>query len=225
MTTGGASIKAALAQQNHYFNRVINDRKTQAKADLIGHLVNAQVDGAKLSDSLLRSALELLISASFQTSTHMLSHCVIQLARHPDLLQQLRTSPALIPDFVEEMLRYKPPGHCVFRKTTQAISLAGISLQKGDVIIGLLASANRDPAQFDQPENFMMGRHNSKQQLAFGHGIHTCIGATLARMQVQIALETLLKTFSNISCPSDDDILWSDSVTIHGPKELPLTFE
>ncbi len=219
------SIKAALDKQNHYFNLVIKDRKANPKSDLIGKLVSAEFNGTTLTDSLLRGALELLISASFQTTAHMLSNCMIQLAHNPEILKKLIASPDLIPDFIEEMLRFNPPGHCVLRKATRNTSLSGITFQKGDVITCLLASANRDQEQFEKPDDFIMGRHNIKKHLAFGHGIHVCIGAALARIELKVALEEILKAFRKISCPKNEDILWANSYTTHGPRILPITFE
>lgn len=219
-----AALEAALIKQNDYFRAIIRDRREKPRQDLITALVNAEVGGEKLSDDLLRQSLDLFIGAGFQTTIQTLNHAMMQLARLPQLMRDLRAEPALIPAFIEEVLRFNPPGHCVLRKTTAAVTLSGVTLPADEYVLIILASANRDPGKFPQPDKFDMARDNAKQHLTFGYGVHTCIGANLARLEVKIALETILPAFTAVSCPPDEALPWIDSFLSRGVTELPLQF-
>ena len=217
-------LEAARNKQNNYFRSIIRDRRENPRQDLVTALVNAEVDGEKLSDDLLRQSLDLLVGAGFQTTIQTLNHALMQLARQPGLMRDLRHSPALIPAFLEEVLRFNPPGHCVLRKTTESVTLADVTLPADEYVLLIIASANRDPTHFTDPEVFDINRDNAKQHMAFGYGVHTCIGSNLARLEVRIALETILQNFSEVSCPDDSELPWITSFLSRGVTRLPLRF-
>ncbi len=222
-----AFIKAfehAIFRQNKHFLAVINERRENPQDDLMTRLVQAQADGKKLSDKQLCGVMSLLVSAGFATTVHMLNHAVMLLAQRPDLVAQLIASPSLIAAFIEELLRYSPSVLSSLRSTTQDIALSGVVIPEGALVMPLLASANRDSSQFENPDVFDINRPRIKQHFTFGHGIHTCIGAALARVELRVALEVLLRKFTQFTCPADDQLLWKDSMFVRGVSALPVTF-
>ncbi|TQV68000.1 cytochrome P450 [Exilibacterium tricleocarpae] len=218
-------LEAVLIKQNDYFRSIIRDRRATPRADLVTALVQAEVDGQKLTDDLLRQSLDLFLGAGFQTTIQTLNHAIMQLARQPGLMHDLRSAPALIPAFLEEVLRFNPPGHCVLRKTMESVTLSGVTLPAGQYVLVVVASANRDPEHFPDPDTFDIARENAKQHMAFGYGIHACIGSNLARLELKIALETILQRFSEVSCPADAELPWIDSFLSRGVTQLPLRFQ
>ncbi len=215
--------KAVLRQKN-YFMEVLDERKGSPQDDLITHLINTKIDDEYLSEKELTSLLSLLVTAGFATTIQALNHAVILLSRRSDLMARLIDSPPLIPAFIEELLRYSPSLLSSIRVTTQNVNVNGVTVPKGELVVPLIASANRDPAAFQNPDTFDLGRQRIKQHLSFGHGIHTCIGAALARLEMRIALETLLSAYSRFDCPGDDQLIWIDSIFVRGFSELPVSF-
>ena len=220
-----AVLEECLEKQNNHFLNIIQDRKAKPRNDLITELVNTEVEGERLSDEMLRQCLDLFIGAGLQTTAQELNSAIIHLSRNPELMQLLHKSPELIPAFVEEILRFNPAAHCLFRKTRKDVVIRNTKIPKDSLLLLLLASANRDDIYFPDPDEFILQRENISQHLAFGHGIHMCIGLALARLEMKIALEMLLKKFSHVSCPPDTKIEWIDSFAARGVCTLPVKFE
>ena len=214
-----------IRRQNAYFMKVVEDRRQHPQDDLVTALVNAEIDGERLSDSMLRDALALFVASGYQTPTQMLTACILQLARHPELMAELRKSPEKIPAFIEEMLRFVPALHCALRQARRDVEIAGVTIPKDDYVLVMIASANRDPSMFTNPDTIDISRANIKRHLAFGYGVHTCIGEALARLEIKIALEALLERFSHISCPPDDQLPWAKSMFVRGLLHLPASFQ
>jgi cytochrome P450 len=162
----------------------------------------------------------LLLVAGMETTVHLMSHSAMRLRDDPELMARLRADRSLIPRFVEEMLRYEPPVHGAFRMTTQEVELGGVRLPKGARLLLLLGSANRDEAQYPDPDRFDLERPGP-QNLPFGHGIHFCLGAQLARMEGRLATEALLSRFERLT-PGDAPVRWNTSLVVRGPLTLPL---
>lgn len=217
--------ESAIRRQRSYFLAAIKERRKNPKDDLLSFLLNSQVDGELLTDNEICSLLDLVIAAGFTTTIQSLNHAIIQLSRRPNLLKQISRSPELIPAFVEELLRYSPPTIGSLRITKHETCIAGTIIPKGAIIFLLIASANRDPALFENPDTFDIHRNNSKKHFTFGHGIHKCVGATLLRLELQIALESILKAYEQISCPDDKELDWVDSNFVRAVKKLPISFE
>jgi len=216
------AFEAALERQNRHFLDVINERRQSPQDDLITELVNAEVDGEKLSDSEICGMLCLLVSAGFMTSVHMLSHAVLLLSQKPELYTQLRNKPELIPGFGKELLRFSPPVLATIRRTTRAVTIGDIEIPKGETVIPIMASANRDPDAFENPDTFDLTRKRAGRHLTFGYGVHTCLGAALARLELNVFLETLLEDNLRFTCPSDDGITPVQTLFIHGFSKLPV---
>lgn len=214
----------AVKRQNHHFLNVIACRRKTPQADLATTLATSVIDNERLTDKELCSLLNLVVSSGFSTTIHMLNFAVLQLSRRSNLRNTLIKFPQYIPAFIEELLRYNPAVHAAFRRTTQDVTLAKITIPAGSLVMPLLASANRDDSVFCHPNEFDIHRKNNPKHLAFGHGIHTCIGAALARLELKIALEVLLNRFSNIMCPSDQQLDWINAPFMHGVRSLPVVF-
>lgn len=219
-----SDFERAILRQNAHFMSVIEERRKHPKEDLVTYLVNAEVNGSKLTDKQLCGLMCLIVLAGFSTSIHMLEHAIILLSQNIQTHQKLRASPELIPAFIEELLRYSPTARHTVRVATQDVELSGTVIPKGGVVLPLLASANRDSSQFPNPDTFDLFRPNIKKHLSFGYGMHTCIGAALARLEIKVALEVFLKSFARIECPSEDQLVWMDSVPMRGVTELPVSF-
>lgn len=218
------AFEAAVLKQNRYFMEVIEERRQCPQNDLVTHLVNADVDNEKLTDNQLCGLMSLLVAAGFATTLDMLNHAVILLSHQQALRTRLAESFELIPPFIEELLRYSPSVLGTLRITTQEVELSGVTIPKDALVIPLMASANRDAFQFPNPDTFDLSRPNSKQHMTFGHGVHTCVGAALARLELKIALETLLSTYSNIDCPAEDQLPWKDTIFVRSVSALPVRF-
>ncbi|MFL2935623.1 MAG: cytochrome P450 [Myxococcota bacterium] len=187
------SIFWDLRKISRFMREVIDRKKSDPGEDILTYLLDEEEEGARLSDDELLAMLFLLIMAGFETTTHMIANGVLALLQHPDQLARLRAEPALIDSAVEEMLRFCGPVHGSKQAyATEDIVLHGVRIPKGAPVIPLWGAANHDPDAFEQPERFDIGR-NPNHHLAFGHGSHFCLGAQLARMEVRIAVQTLLE--------------------------------
>ncbi|MGH2400458.1 MAG: cytochrome P450, partial [bacterium] len=163
-----------------YVSRVIAERRQEPRDDLISRLVAAEERGEKLSEDEMLGTIALLLVAGNETTTHLISNGMLVLFRNPDEMERLRADPSLLPSAVDELLRYTGPVHTTRRVAKVDVTLGGADIKRGEVVIGLLAAANRDPGKFAEPDKFDVAR-NPKDHIAFGDGIHFCLGAALAR--------------------------------------------
>jgi cytochrome P450 len=212
-------IRNAAAEVRRSFETVVAERRSQPGDDMVSDLLRARVEGEALSDKELMGFLFLLLVAGVETTAHLLSHSAVMLRDKPELMARLRAEPALIPRFVEEMLRYEPPVHGVFRLTASEVVLGGVRLPKGTRLLLVLCSANRDEAQFQEPDRFDLDR--DAQTVPFGHGIHFCLGAPLARLEARLALEALVSRSSRLT-QAEGPVQWNSSFVVRGPVTLPL---
>lgn len=218
-----ASIRRTLAEMQRYLGEVIAARRREPRADLTSALVQAEVDGELLDDDQIASFLSLLLPAGTETTTNLLSNAMLLLTQRRDLLERLRAAPGDLPRFVEEMLRYDPPVHGVPRLTAEDVTIAGVELPRGTFLVLLLGSANRDEDHFPDPDRFDMDRA-TQGALAFGHGPHFCLGASLARIEARVALEELLARFAGIA-RAPAELTYPISITVRGPLSLPLRLQ
>jgi cytochrome P450 len=213
-------MRDAVAEFRHHFEQVLEERRREPREDLVSDLLRARVDGEALTQKELMGFMFLILTAGLETTVHLMSHSAHRLHLQPELMERLRADRSLLPRFIEEMLRYEPPVHGVFRMTTQEVELGGVRLPKGARLLLLLCSANRDEAQFPEPDRFDLERPGP-QNLPFGHGIHFCLGAHLARLEGRIALEVLVSRFSRLTA-GDGPVRWNSSLVVRGPTALPL---
>ncbi len=186
----GAGLDAAAALYE-YFTAFLAERRAHPQDDLMTALVQAEVNGEYLSEEELLGFCLLLLVAGHETTTNLLSNSAVVLAQNPDVRQQLADDPGLLPAAVEELLRYDSPVQGLARTLTAPVDLHGESMQTGDTVLLLFGSANRDDHAFPHADRFDVNRQ-PERQVAFGHGIHFCLGASLARLEARIALQILL---------------------------------
>ena len=180
-----------------YFTNLLDERRRSPREDLISSLSVAEVDGERLSEPELLSFCTLLLAAGQETTKNLITNAIVCLTDHRESMERLISEPALIPTGIEEILRFLPPVWFLFRQTKADVELAGQQIPANQVVLAWTASANRDPARFPDPARFDIEREPNRH-LAFGHGIHFCVGAPLARLEAKIALPMMLQQLKNL---------------------------
>jgi len=207
-----------------YMHNMIDERRETPRDDVLSALVNAEEAGDKLDRQELLSMIFLLLVAGHETTVNLIGNGTLALMQNPDQMQKLRANPQLIGSAVEEMLRYNGPVETpTTRWAFEDVVINGVTIPKGDLVMPSLLGANRDPAVFENPNTFDITR-DPNRHIAFGSGIHFCLGAPLARMEGAIAINTLLGSVAHIelACPVDS-LEWNDQLLLHGMKALPVT--
>lgn len=217
------NVRASVAEMETYLRQVIAARRAQPQEDLVSDLLAPGEDGQTLTDEEVLAMLFLVLPAGFETAMNLLAHSLRLLSQRPDVLALLRENPARIPTFIEEMLRFEPPVHTILRFAMADSSVAGTPIPAGSMVALLLGSANRDERRFADPDRFDMARDQSRH-IAFGHGIHFCIGAALARLEARVAIEEIVKRYDQIT-PVPGELSWNYAITVRGPTKLPLRFQ
>ncbi|WP_309895905.1 cytochrome P450 [Archangium sp.] len=213
-------VRQSLEEMEHHMKKVLEDRRRQPREDMVSELLRAQVDGERLTEEELVGFLVLLLSGGLETTMHLLAQAARVFIGEPQVLARLRAEPSLIPAFIEEVLRYEPPIHLTIRQTTQEVELGGARIPRGALVAVLLGSVNHDEAQFPHGDRFDMDRPGP-QNLPFGHGIHFCLGAQLARLEARLGLEALLARFGSVergNAPEE----WSPAMMVRGLNSLPV---
>jgi len=203
----------------------VADKRQQPAYDLISQLIAIEEEGDRLSETELLSMITLLIFAGHETTSNLIGPGTLLLLDHPDQLEKLKADLSLVPAAVEELLRFSGPAAIAGpRFATADIELAGQQIKQGDVLIPFLHSANHDESQFTQPEELDLAR-TINRHLAFGHGIHTCLGAPLARMEGAIAFTTLLRRMPTLRLSVlRESITWHFSSNFRSLTALPVAF-
>lgn len=213
----------SVAEFRAYFERAIESRRAEPRDDLISALVRAEEEAQMLTAAEILSLTTLLLIAGNETTTNLIGNAVLALLDHPDTLARVQHDPSLIPAVVEETLRYDGPVQGIFRQATQDVELSGTTIPAGSLVFPLFASADRDERKFPDPDRFDITR-NTNDHIAFGFGIHFCLGAPLARLEAKVALEEMAARFRRWS-RSEEQVTRIDSFFLRGPKTLPLTFQ
>jgi cytochrome P450 len=218
-----AAYREAHAEMERFLALEIAARRIEPRDDLLTRLVEAEVDDERLSDAEVLSFFELLLLAGHETTTNLIDNAVISLLEHPSQLERLRAEPALLPSAIEEVLRYRSPVQAAFRATRDHVELHGRRIPRGQLVCAMIGAANRDPARFEHPHRFEVAR-NPNPHVAFGHGIHFCIGAPLARLEARVALPALLERLPNLRFATRTPWEPRPAFHVHGPNRLPLRF-
>ncbi len=219
-----AQFTAAKAEMNEYMTALLVDRQTSSKDDLLTRLVNAKVDGEQLSQDQILDFFQLLLLAGSETTTNLINNALLCFMEYPDQLGRVRASPGLLPSAIEEVLRYRSPFQVMFRQSKRDVRLHGQLIPAGKLVLVMLGSANRDPRQFADASVFDITR-DPNPHLAFGHGIHFCLGAPLARLEARIAVGDLLERLQGLALASDNPWEPRRAFHVHGPSRLPVRFE
>jgi cytochrome P450 len=206
-----------------YFHGMFDLRRADPKEDLITNLVQAEEAGDKLQPQELISMVFLLLLAGHETTLNLISNGTLALLQHPDQLQLLRENPDLIKTAVEEMLRYDGPiGASTMRWALEDMEIRGQKIQTGEMVLASLLAANRDPEVFENPDTFDIRRTPNKH-MAFGYGIHYCVGAPLARMEGAIAINSLIHRFPKLGLAVEPQSLeWNETVLIRSMTKFPV---
>lgn len=209
-------------EMSAYFRIIMEERRKQPKDDLIGALVQAcAADDSGLSELELIGFCILLLVAGNETTTNLISSAVLCLESSPEIYGELRHSHALIPAAIEETLRYCSPVQVMERRVKDDVEWSGLRMQAGQSVITYIGSANHDESVFTNPEIFDI-RRTPNPHLAFGYGIHFCLGATLARLEARIALEVLAGRLDRLRRIDDKPLERLDSTMMFGVKRLPI---
>jgi cytochrome P450 len=215
------AVAPTMREMNAYLLAHIQQRRAHPGNDLISELVVAEVDGERLDDEEIVGFVGLLLIAGHVTTTALLGNAVITLDEHPDAAAELCADPSLLPSAIEEVLRYRSPFPRLARRAARDVELDGRTIAAHHVVILWVASANRDAAQFSDPDRFDIHR-SPNPHLAFGHGIHFCLGAPLARLEAKIALGILLERYRSIAVARDAPAEFHNPWTIISAKRLPV---
>jgi cytochrome P450 len=206
-----------------YFQALLAARRREPADDLLSALISARDEGDRLSENELLSMAFLLLVAGHETTVNLIASGTLALLLNPGEMARLRANPALLGSAVEELLRYvNPVNNATFRFTGEPVEIGGLPIGPGEVVLVSLSGANRDPSRYADPDRLDL-RRDSGGHVAFGHGIHYCLGAPLARLEAEIAFRGLLERFGSMTLAVPPDALrWRPSTLIHGLQSLPV---
>jgi cytochrome P450 len=217
-------FRAVSVEMNEYLTGEIADRRRAPKDDLLTRLIEAEVDGERLSQHEILGFFQLLVVAGQETTANLINNAILCFLESPEELKRLRSSFDLLPSAIEEVLRFRSPIQWLMRTPTADIELGGQTIRKGELILVMVGSANRDAGAFPEPDRFQITR-SPNPHVAFGHGIHSCLGAALARMESRIALTDVLTRMRTFELASAEPWEPRKALHVHGPARLAVRFE
>lgn len=217
----GREFQAVTIEMKEYLGRMIAEREAAPKNDLLTRLIQAELDGERLKQEEILGFFQLLVVGGQETTTNLVNNAILCFIENPKELALLRKQPGLLSSAIEEVLRYRSPLQWVMRTPRQDIELHGQTIPAGKLVLPMIGSANRDPGVFANANQFQITREPNPH-IAFGHGIHSCIGAALARLEARIALSELLERVQHLELASSEP--WEPRRALHvlGPTRLPL---
>ena len=213
--------RALLDEMHAYFVPLAEERRRDPREDLITGLVQVEHEGSRLSHEEMLAMLTLILVAGNETTTTLIGNAVLELLAHPDSLRQLREDPALLPRAIEEVLRFASPVQFDPRRATRDLELGGQPIQENDMVLCWLGSANRDEEVFEEPDRFDI-RRAPNPHLAFGFGVHYCMGSNLARLEAEVALRALLQRAPHWERAGSDPLPLHPSPVFRAVTKLPL---
>jgi cytochrome P450 len=216
-------VSAAIHALDAYLSAVIEERRREPRADLISELGRAEEAGDTLSREEMVATCRLLLTAGHETTVNLIGNGMLALLRHGEERAALAGEPALLPNAIEELLRYDSPVQMTMRFAFEDAPLGTQAVKRGDLVVLLLGAANRDGAQFSDPDRLDLRRENAQSHLSLGSGIHYCLGAPLARIEGQIALGALLRRMPRLSLATEE-LAWRPNPVLHGLVSMPVTF-
>ncbi len=222
VTNGEEKAHEVKAQMNDFYAFImeaLNRKKQQPGSDVISLLLHAQNPDDELSLEEILSFIRLLIVAGTDTTTHLLGNTILAFIKFPHVYESIKANPNMIPQLIEESLRFDSPVQCVMRRASMDTEVAQVPIMKDEVVLAFVASANHDESVYDKPHQFINDR-SPQHHLTFGAGIHTCIGSQIARLQARIALEELLPHFHSWQRADDDPLVYFNSIFFRGLTRL-----
>jgi len=221
---GSGSQDTTTSEMVEYFLDLIDQRRSRPGEDMISSLLSAEIQGQKLSVPELLGFCALLLVAGNETTTNLIGNAVLCLSESPGTLDRLLKEPALLPPTLEEVLRFRSPVQSMYRVSVAETEVGGERIPAGAPIVAWIGSANRDERQFERAAEFDVDR-SPNRHVAFGHGIHFCLGAPLARLEARIALDALLARLPGLSVASGAHLERMESTIVYGLKALPITWQ
>lgn len=219
-----AGFAATHEEMSAYLPALLDERRRAPQDDLLTRLLEVEMEGQRLSEEEILGFFQLLLLAGHETTANLISNAVIALAEFPDQLARLRADPALIPSAIEEVLRFRSPVQTVFRVTKADVEVNGHTIPAGQLVLPWMGAANRDPAHFAQPDRFDIAR-DPNPHVAFGHGIHFCVGAPLARLEGRVALGDILDRWKHFELAGSEPWEPREAFHVHGPSRLPVRYQ
>lgn len=212
-----------ILEMRDYFSGIVKERRKNPKNDLISSLVDVgETNSNRLNEQELVATCLMLTFAGHETTTNLIGNGLHALLNNPDQMARLRNNPSLINNAVEELLRYDAPVQLTVREAKEDLQIGNKDIKKDQRVVLMWGSANRDPERFQNPDQLDITRERN-QHYSFGHGIHYCLGAPLARAEGQIAINTLLQKLPDMQITSDK-LEWQENFSFHGLKSLPVAF-
>jgi cytochrome P450 len=215
--------RAVTAEMQVWLPELIEQGRAAHRDDLLTRLVEAEVDGERLTQEEILGFAQLLLVGGQETTANLINNAILCFIENPDQLARLRAAPELLPSAIEEVLRYRSPLQWMPRVTRRDVDLHGQTIPAGKVVLPLIGSANRDPEQFRDAGRFDIAR-DPNTHIAFGHGVHACLGAPLARLEARIALADFLDRVKGFALASDEPWEPRKAFGVHGPSRLPIRF-
>jgi cytochrome P450 len=215
---------AASRELRGYFAEIIADRRRHTRDDLVSQLISAEVDGRRLSDDEIYPFLLLLLPAGAETTYRSSGNLLFGLLSHPDQLEMVRADRGLVPQAIEEALRWETPLLTVARLATEDAELGGVRIPAGSFVAVSLGAANRDPERYADPDAFDVMREGG-QAISFGSGIHKCLGMHLARMEMRVLLNAVLDRLPGLRLDPDAEDVHVHGLIFRSPPNLPVRFD
>ncbi|WP_292794707.1 cytochrome P450 [Nostoc sp. NMS7] len=217
-----AAMNKATKEIQEYLSTLIAEREKDPQEDLISNLITAKEQNDRLSQNEILAICTLLFGAGEETTGNTIGNGMLALLQHPNQMEKLKREPTLIPSAVEEVIRYDSAIQMLTRIATDNLEIGNQTIKAGEKIVLCLGAANRDPAQFSEPDELNINREQN-QHVAFADSIHYCLGAALARVETQIAINTLVQKFPDLKLKSNK-LEWKKSIVIRGLNALPISF-
>lgn len=215
---------AASQQVKEYVATILDDRRRQPRDDLISDLAQAEIDGEHLSDEEIFSFVRLLLPAGVETTYRSTGNLLLTLLSDEDQLEAVRSDRSLIPEAIEEALRYETPLLNITRLATKDTEIDGVPVPAGSTIMLMLAAANREETRYPDPDRFQLGREDPKPHISFGNGPHLCLGMHLARMEIRVALNLLFDRLPDLRLDPDGDDPHIRGQVFRSPTAIPVLF-
>jgi cytochrome P450 len=214
---------SATAEISAELPKWLAQRRAEPRDDLLTRLLQAEVEGERLTEVEILGFFQLLLVAGQETTANLINNAILCFMENPHELARLKQQPQLLPSAIEEALRYRSPLQWLMRTPRRDVTMHGQLIRAGAIVLPVIGSANRDPKQFSDPERFDIAR-DPNPHIAFGHGIHFCLGAPLARLEARIALSDLLERLTGLELASDEPWQPRQALHVHGPARLPIRF-
>jgi len=215
-------VLSAVQNLSAYFEQAIRAQRIEPREGLIHDLMSSEVDGDRLSDEEIAANSIVTMVGGQETTTNLIANGMLSLLRYPEQMAHLRSHPEIMPAAVEELLRYESPSQHTARLAPEEVVLGGERIHKRQAVIAVMAAGNRDPDRFPDPDRLDLEREDNRH-LAFGWAAHFCFGAPLARIEGQIAFDTLLRRFPKLELTSDQ-LVWRENLGLRGLTSLPLSY-